>query len=128
MKFSHVSFSLSAVVLFWVMSKLWDQTKIMALHELQAGSMTSDFTNNLIRNVDSTAHRAESEGRIKTGSGRKVEPESEFVVDILCIGSQTRLNLLEAQRQSFASHVSVRHFFMRLKLMTLIHSVHPISP
>ena len=35
----------------------------------------------------------------------------EITVDILSIGSQNRLNYIETQKRSFASHRSVRHFF-----------------
>jgi hypothetical protein len=39
------------------------------------------------------------------------QPSSLFVVDILSIGSQSRLDYVVAQQQTFGSHVSVRNFF-----------------
>jgi hypothetical protein len=38
-------------------------------------------------------------------------PDVVFVVDVLSVGSLHRLDYIEAQKQTFGSHVSVRHFF-----------------
>jgi hypothetical protein len=38
-----------------------------------------------------------------------------FVIDILAIGSTSRLSHLKAQKETFGSHVSVRHFFNATK-------------
>ena len=40
-----------------------------------------------------------------------VEKHASFTVDILSVGSRTRLDLLSAQQKAFASHLSVRNFF-----------------
>jgi len=40
-----------------------------------------------------------------------VPPPPFLTFDILSIGSKTRLDYLEGQRDTFGSHVSVRHFF-----------------
>lgn len=46
-----------------------------------------------------------------TTSANQHAPTSSFLVDILSIGSNQRLEYLQAQRESFASHISVRNFF-----------------
>ena len=46
-----------------------------------------------------------------TPSNSQVSPPSSFTVDILSVGSITQLDLLKAQQETFASHITVRNFF-----------------
>jgi hypothetical protein len=51
--------------------------------------------------------------QFNSGSGVNHHPtaSSSWTVDILSIGSTSRLDYLQAQQDSFGSHISVRHFF-----------------
>lgn len=51
--------------------------------------------------------------RQTTTNTTKIEPTGAkaFVIDIVTVGSNTRPNYQETQRQTFGSHPSVRHFF-----------------
>jgi hypothetical protein len=52
------------------------------------------------------------------------DEESKFVVDILSIGSEYALDLLKAQRNTFASHITVRNFFNATELDDTDRSCH----
>jgi hypothetical protein len=52
------------------------------------------------------------------------EANSNFVVDILSIGSEYALDLLKMQRNSFASHITVRNFFNATELDDIDRSCH----
>lgn len=57
--------------------------------------------------VNSTVTLPSSESLLPTF----VNDSARFTVDIVSIGSHTRVHYLEAQQRSFASHTSVRQFF-----------------
>lgn len=48
---------------------------------------------------------------MRSESSYNSTPKRGLVVDIMSVGSKTRLNYQEAQRKSFATHSSVRYFF-----------------
>jgi hypothetical protein len=52
------------------------------------------------------------------------DSKSKFVVDILSIGSEYALDLLKTQRNSFASHITVRNFFNATELDDIDRSCH----
>jgi hypothetical protein len=52
-----------------------------------------------------------SMGSLQRGRETRSQLPSEFVVDILSVGSLSRLDQLDAQRETMASHVTVRNFF-----------------
>jgi hypothetical protein len=53
----------------------------------------------------------ETEDKRLSKSSSHSFPKGGLVVDIMSIGSKTRLNYQEAQRSTFAKHMSVRFFF-----------------
>jgi hypothetical protein len=55
---------------------------------------------------------------------KEEESKSKFVVDILSIGSEHAVDLLKTQRNSFASHITVRNFFNATELDDIDQSCH----
>jgi ribosomal protein L17 len=46
-----------------------------------------------------------------SNTGSRTSKKEEFVVDILSIGSKSRMDYIESQQKTFASHPTVRNFF-----------------
>ena len=72
-------------------------------------AFSSYLTDEVVSNV-SGAKTTNTTGRVTTRT-RKIPSNSQMVIDLLGIGSNERPQLLEAQRESFGSHKSVRYFF-----------------
>ena len=51
------------------------------------------------------------EARMRAAAQSSLSKPPSFVVDILSVGSIHRMDYLEAQRDTFATHISVRNFF-----------------
>jgi hypothetical protein len=75
---------------------------VVASHESNATTTSSTAT------TTSLSHASVPEA---DSSSPPPPPPVPFTVDILSVGSQSRLDYIQAQRDSFGSHSSVRHFF-----------------
>ena len=74
-------------------------------HELDNNDSTSRNTNNINKQVVVASQN-------NNNNKNHISPSrSAFTVDILSVASIQQLDLLQAQRETFATHISVRNFF-----------------